>query len=508
MSAPAPCLMVQGTASGVGKSLLTAAFCHIFARAGYRVAPFKSQNMALNAAVTLGGGEIGRAQAAQADAAGIEATVDMNPILLKPEPGYRSQVVVRGRAITSVTWREYQRMQAELLPIVAESLARLRRAWDLVIIEGAGSPAEINLRDSDIVNMRVARMAEAPVLLVGDIDRGGVFAALLGTLALLDPPDRARVGGLIVNRFRGDETVLAPGLAELSARSGVPVLGVVPCLESRLVPSEDSLDLDDRSRWGAPGAIDVAVVRLPLISNFDDFEPLAAEPGVHVRFVRGADEIHGADVIVLPGSKSTVSDLRWLFASGLAHAIQRAAAAGRPVIGICGGYQMLGEAVHDPDRVESDAVTTKALGLLPVATTFAPSKTTVRVRARVGQASGPFSRAGGRELAAYEIHSGRTSPSSPTPFTIVERSGGPVHDADGAVGATGAVVGTYLHGLFANDSVRRALLESLAERKGITADPRWGAPAGDKYEHLADAVARAVDVAAVAKLAGLPFLRL
>jgi len=508
MSAPAPCLMVQGTASGVGKSLLVTAFCRIFARAGYRVAPFKSQNMALNAAVTLGGGEIGRAQAAQADAAGIEATVDMNPILLKPEPGYRSQVVVRGRAITSVTWHEYQRMQAELLPIVAESLARLRRAWDLVIIEGAGSPAEINLRDSDIVNMRVARMAEASVLLVGDIDRGGVFAALLGTLALLDPPDRARIGGLIVNRFRGDETVLAPGLAELSARSGVPVLGVVPCLESRLVPSEDSLDLDDRSRWGAPGAIDVAVVRLPLISNFDDFEPLAAEPGVHVRFVRGADEIHGADVIVLPGSKSTVSDLRWLFASGLAHAIQRAAAAGRPVIGICGGYQMLGEAVHDPDRVESDAVTTKALGLLPVATTFAPSKTTVRVRARVGQASGPFSRAAGRELAAYEIHSGRTSPSSPTPFTIVERSGGPVHDLDGAVGARGAVVGTYLHGLFANDSVRRALLESLAERKGITADPRWGTPAGDKYEHLADAVARAVDVAAVAKLAGLPFLRL
>ena len=508
MSAPAPCLMVQGTASGVGKSLLVTAFCRIFARAGYRVAPFKSQNMALNAAVTLGGGEIGRAQAAQADAAGIEATVDMNPILLKPEPGYRSQVVVRGRAITSVTWHEYQRMQAELLPIVAESLARLRRAWDLVIIEGAGSPAEINLRDSDIVNMRVARMAEASVLLVGDIDRGGVFAALLGTLALLDLPDRARIGGLIVNRFRGDETVLAPGLAELSTRSGVPVLGVVPYLESPLVPSEDSLDLDDRSRWGAPGAIDVAVVRLPLISNFDDFEPLAAEPGVHVRFVRGADEIHGADVIVLPGSKSTVSDLRWLFASGLAHAIQRAAAAGRPVIGICGGYQMLGEAVHDPDRVESDAVTTKALGLLPVATTFAPSKTTVRVRARVGQASGPFSRAAGRELAAYEIHSGRTSPSSPTPFTIVERSGGPVHDADGAVGATGAVVGTYLHGLFANDSVRRALLESLAERKGITADPRWGTPAGDKYEHLADAVARAVDVAAVAKLAGLPFLRL
>jgi adenosylcobyric acid synthase len=507
MSDAAACLMVQGTASGVGKSLLAAALCRIFARAGYRVAPFKSQNMALNAAVTLEGGEIGRAQAAQAAAAGIEATIDMNPILLKPEPGDRSQVVVRGRAVTSVTWREYQRMQAELLPIVAESLARLRRAFHLVIIEGAGSPAEINLRDSDIVNMRVARMADAPVLLVGDIDRGGVFAALLGTLALLDPPDRARIGGLIVNRFRGDETVLAPGLAELSARSGVPVLGVVPYLESRLVPSEDSLDLDDRARWGAPGAIDVAVVRLPLISNFDEFEPLAAEPGVHVRFVRGPDEIGGADIIVLPGSKSTVSDLRWLVASGLAQAIQRAAAEGRPVIGVCGGYQMLGEAVHDPDRVESDAVTTSALGLLPVVTTFAPGKTTVRVRARVGEACRVFSGAVGSEVVAYEIHSGRTSASSPAPFTIVERRGAPASDVDGAMSATGAVVGTYLHGLFANDSLRRALLGFLAERKGIAADPRWGTSADDKYERLADAVARAVDVAAVAKLAGLTFPR-
>ena len=363
MSPAAPCLMIQGTASGVGKSLLTAALCRIFARTGYRVAPFKAQNMALNAAVTPHGGEIGRAQAAQAAAAGIEPTVDMNPILLKPEPGHRSQVVVRGRAVTSATWREYQLMQPELLPIVAGSLARLRQAWDLVIVEGAGSPAEINLRDSDIVNMRIARMADAPVVLVGDIDRGGVFAALLGTLALLDPADRARVGGLIVNRFRGDPTVLTPGLAELGARAGVPVLGVVPYLATRLVPSEDSLDLDEPSGWGLPGALEVAVVHLPLISNFDDFEPLAAEPGVHVRFVREAGELRGADVIVLPGSKATVSDLQWLVATGLARAIQRAAVDGRPIVGVCGGYQMLGEAVHDPDRVESDVLSRPGLGL-------------------------------------------------------------------------------------------------------------------------------------------------
>ena len=507
MSGAAPCLMVQGTASGVGKSLIAAALCRIFARAGYRVAPFKSQNMALNAAVTADGGEIGRAQASQAAAAGIEPTVDMNPILLKPEVNLRSQVVVRGKAVASATWREYQRMQPELLPIVAESLARLRRASDLVIIEGAGSPAEINLRESDIVNMRVARMAEAPVLLVGDIDRGGVFAALLGTLALLDPADRARVGGLVINRFRGDATILAPGLAELSARSGVPVLGVVHYLEPGLVPSEDSLDLDDRSRWGESGALDVAVVRLPLISNFDDFEPLAAEPGVRVRFVQGADEIRGADLIVLPGSKATVADLRWLAASGLAQAIRRAAADGRPIVGVCGGYQMLGEAVHDPERVESDAVTTEALGLLPTVTTFVPNKTTVRVRARVGEAAGPFSRAVGAELVAYEIHAGRTSPRSAPPFSIVERGGIPVHDADGAVNDAGTVLGTYLHGLFANDSLRKELLEFLAERKGIVADPRWGTPTPDRYEHLADAVARALDMRAIAKLAGLPFPR-
>ena len=503
----APCLMVQGTASGVGKSLLAAAFCRIFARAGYRVAPFKSQNMALNAAVTLEGGEIGRAQAAQAAAAGIEPTVDMNPILLKPEPGYRSQVVVRGRAVTSVTWREYQRMHAELLPIVAESLARLRRAWDLVIIEGAGSPAEINLRDSDIVNMQVARMADAPVVLVGDIDRGGVFAALLGTLALLDPADRARVGGLIVNRFRGDMTVLSPGLVELSARAGVPVLGVVPYLDARLVPSEDSLDLDEPTRWGTSGALDIAVVRFPLISNFDEFEPLAAEPGVGVRFVRGAGEIRDADVIVLPGSKGTVSDLRWLFETGFAQAIQRAAADGKPIVGVCGGYQMLGEAVHDPARVESDVPSTRALGLLPVVTTFAPEKTTIRVRARVGGACGLFSGAAGSDVVAYEIHAGRTSPSALSPFTIEERGGVPVREADGAVSPDGNVVGTYLHGLFANDSLRRAFLHSLAERKGVDSDPRWGAAAGDRYERLADAVTRAVDIGAVAKLAGLSFPR-
>jgi len=497
--------MIQGTASGVGKSLLAAALCRLFARAGYRVAPFKAQNMALNAAVTADGGEIGRAQAAQAAAAGVEPTVGMNPILLKPEPGDRSQLVVLGRAVASVSWSEYARRQPELLPLVAESLARLRGAFDLVIIEGAGSPAEINLRDCDIVNMPVARLAGAPVLLVGDIDRGGVFAALLGTLDLLEPHDRARVAGLIVNRFRGDAAILASGLAELTARSGVPVLGVVPYLEPGLVPAEDSLDLDDAPRWRMPGSLEIAVVRLPRISNFDDFEPLAAEPGVRVRFARSADELDGADLIVLPGTKSTVADLQWLVASGFGEGIRGAAAAGRPVLGICGGYQMLGRTVNDPDRVESTASSTPALGLLPVVTTFVPAKTTVRVRARATRASRLFAAAVGTELAAYEIHAGRTSAESPSPFTIVERGGGPVTAPDGAVNAAGNVVGTYLHGLFANDGLRAALLSALAARKGIAADPRWGGRRGDSYERLANAVARAVDLPAIAKLVGLSF---
>src|SRR5213083_2903255 len=304
-------LMVQGTASAVGKSTLVTGLCRIFAQDGWRVAPFKAQNMALNSFVTRDGGEIGRAQAAQAEAAGVEPTVEMNPILLKPESDHRSQVIVRGRPLTSADWGAYGERQGALLGIVAESLERLRRTFELVLIEGAGSPAEINLRAHDIVNMRVARLADARVLLVGDIDRGGVFAALVGTLALLDPADRARVAGLIVNKLRGGGSILTPGLGELAARTGVPVLGVVPWIDARLPPAEDSLDLDAfvGARDGDTDAIDVAVVRLPRIANFDDFEPLAAEPGVRVRFAATPAALRAADLVVLPGSKSTMADL-------------------------------------------------------------------------------------------------------------------------------------------------------------------------------------------------------
>ena len=497
----APCLMVQGTASGVGKSLLTAALCRIFRRAGYRVAPFKSQNMSLNAAVTADGGEIGRAQAAQADAAGVEPTVDMNPILLKPEADDRSQVVVRGRAVASVRWAEYGRMVPTLWPLVAESLSRLRAEHELVIIEGAGSPAEINI-GWDLVNMRVAELAEAPVLLVGDIDRGGVFAALVGTLTLLTAADRARVAGLIVNRFRGDRSVLEPGLALLSARTGVPVLGVVPYLGAGLVPEEDSLALDARVADVSRARIVVAVVRLPRIANFDDVEPLAGEPGVAVRFVDRPGEIDAADIVILPGSKSTIADLQWLRTQGLAPALERAARDGRIVLGLCGGFQMLGEHLADPHGVETGGEAS-GVGLLPVATTFASPKTTMRVRARV-VGTGPLAPAAGADVHGYEIHAGVSEiRGGQAALMLVERGGLPVDIADGVV--AGSVVGTYVHGLLTCAPLRRALLVAAADRRGVPADPRWGSTdGGDRYDRLAELVGPALDLDAVAALARRP----
>jgi adenosylcobyric acid synthase len=510
MSALAPCLMVQGTSSGVGKSVLATAFCRLFARAGYRVAPFKSQNMALNAGVTVDGGEIGRAQVAQAEAAGIEPTVDMNPILLKPEADHRSQVVVRGVAVATAGFREYRGLRPTLLPVVEESLTRLRRAYDLVVIEGAGSPAEINLRDGEIVNMRIARMADARVLLVGDIDRGGVFAAFVGTMELLDPDDRARVGGFIVNKFRGDASLLAPAFDFLTARTGVPVLGTVPYLAESLVPAEDSLALDDPVDAGGPAGVEIAVVRTPRISNFDDFEPLAREPGVRVRFARRAADLAEADAIILPGSKSTVADLEWLRASGLAETVQAAARSGRTVIGICGGYQMLGLVLDDPDHVESAAGSTAGLGLLPVTTIFSRTKATVRVKARVADAGSPFEGASGGAVTAYEIHAGvtRVGPVH-RPFVVVERQGRTLTEPDGALSAEGNVAGTYLHGLFANDTLRQAFLVRLAARKGETPDPRWGQTlsASARYDRLADLVGSALDMPGIGTLVGLDYPR-
>ncbi|WP_437968175.1 cobyric acid synthase [Sorangium sp. So ce260] len=511
-------VMVQGTASSVGKSLLCTALCRMFQRRGLRVAPFKSQNMALNSFATLDGGEIGRAQAVQAEAARVAPTVDMNPVLLKPEGDSRSQVVVLGKPIGSLHARDYFAYRGELKDIIARSLGRLREAHDVVVIEGAGSPAEINLKDRDIVNMHVARVADAPVLLAGDIDRGGVFAALVGTMALLEPDERARVAAFVINKFRGDIKLLDPGLEMLTARTGIPVLGVVPYLKQLRIADEDSVSLEGRRRRAAagPGQIDIAVVRLPRISNHDDVEPLEHERDVVVRFIERPDEIGGADLVVLPGTKSTMADLAWLRASGLAEAVAARARRGGWTLGICGGCQMLGGAIEDPEGVESAEPAARGLGLLDVWTRFERTKTTAQVRARIAGgsflgagAAGAGERAsdGAGELTGYEIHMGQVERvgGARAAFAIGSRSGRAEAALDGAVSADGAVVGTMIHGLFENDGLRRSLLAALRARRGLPA--LAGEPAipsrHEEYDRLATAVEESLDRALLDRIVGL-----
>jgi adenosylcobyric acid synthase len=506
----APTLMVQGTASSVGKSLLVTGLCRLFRRAGLRVAPFKSQNMALNSAVTLDGLEIGRAQAVQADAAGIPATVDMNPILLKPEGDRRSQVVVLGKPIGSMSAAQYHEHKPQLSRVLAASLARLRADFDLVVIEGAGSPAEINLKSHEIVNMHVARLADAPVLLAGDIDRGGVFAAFVGTLELLEPDERARIAAFIVNRFRGDLALLEPGLRMLSERTARPVLGVVPYVPNLRIADEDSVSLDHRAARcrPPPDELDIAVVRLPRISNYDDVEPLEHEAGVTVRFVDRAPDLAGADLVILPGSKNTTSDLAWLRASGLAEAITARAAAREPILGVCGGCQMLGEVIDDPHGVESPDPRVVGLGLLPLATRFARDKRTAQVVARVATPS--FLTAGVDLLgpvAGYEIHMGVVEPTRPAPcaFDLSSRNGRAADARDGAIAAGGAIAGTMLHGLFENDALRAATLAGLRARRGLRAPT--GAPRiptrQAEYDRLEAAVRASLDPELLWRIAGV-----
>ncbi|WP_437958457.1 cobyric acid synthase [Sorangium sp. So ce119] len=503
-------VMVQGTASSVGKSLLCTALCRMFQRRGLRVAPFKSQNMALNSFATPDGGEIGRAQAVQAEAARVAPTVDMNPILLKPEGDSRSQVVVLGKPIGSLHARDYFAYRGELKDIIARSLGRLREAHDVVVIEGAGSPAEINLKDRDIVNMHVARVADAPVLLAGDIDRGGVFAALVGTMTLLDPDERARVAAFVINKFRGDIKLLEPGLEMLTARTGVPVLGVVPYVKQLRIADEDSVALENRRRRGpaGPGELDIAVVRLPRISNYDDVEPLEHERGVAVRFIERSDEIGGADLVVLPGTKSTMADLAWLRASGLAEAVAARARQGGWTLGICGGCQMLGGAIEDPEGVESAEPSARGLGLLDVWTRFERTKTTAQVRARIaGDSFLGAAGAGEAELTGYEIHMGQVERANGAraAFAIASRSGRAEAALDGAVSADGVVVGTMIHGIFENDGLRRALLAALRARRGLAAPA--GEPAipsrHDEYDRLATAVEASLDRALLDRIVGL-----
>ena len=497
----APVLMVVGTASSVGKSVVVAALCRIFRQDGVRVAPFKAQNMSNNAAVTADGLEIGRAQAEQAAAAGLEPHVDMNPVLLKPQGDRTSQLVLRGRPAGLLHSRDFTGRKRDLWPDAAAALDALRARFDLVVAEGAGSPAEPNLRAGDITNMRVARHAGAPTLLVGDIDRGGVFAHLLGTLELLPPEDRALVRGLVINRFRGDPSLLGPAIDEVEARTGVPVLGVIPWIDDIGVAEEDAVALerpDTGADTGEATDVDVAVVHLPRIANFDDLDPLSREPGVRVRWVSRADEFGAPDLAVLPGTKATVADLEWLRGQGLDAAIAAHAARGGAVLGICGGFQMLGDRLIDDDGVEAaPGTSTPGLALLPVETRFEAAKTTRQASGEVRAASGPWAGASGLPVTGYEIHMGRhAGEAAARPLLTLD--GRP----DGAVSPDGRIAGTYLHGLLHNDAVRSALLAALGRREASLSAPAFAAHREASFDRLASVVREHVDMARVRALVG------
>lgn len=483
-------IMVQGTMSGAGKSLLCAALCRIFRQDGLRAAPFKSQNMALNSFVTRDGLEMGRAQVVQAQAAGVEPDVRMNPILLKPCSDTGSQVIVNGEIRCQMSAAEYFRYKPQLAPDILAAYNSLADEFDVIVIEGAGSPAEINLKSNDIVNMGLAKLVDAPVLLAGDIDRGGVFAQLYGTVALLEPEERARVGGLVVNKFRGDVEILRPGLKMLEDRTGLPVVGVVPWMRLD-IDDEDSLapSLDRRE---AHKPLDAAVIRLPRISNFTDFAALESHPLVGVRYVDRPAALGAPDLLILPGTKSTMDDLLWLRQSGLEAAVRKLAAAGTPVLGVCGGYQMLGRTLSDPEGAEGvPGRTLRGLDLLPIDTVFEAQKTRTRVNASVLAA--PFA---GARLEGYEIHMGRTEVRG-EPFCRLE--GG---QEDGC--ARGNVWGTYLHGLFDSGELTAALVRFLCDRKGI--DFAGAAPVDRRtyldrqYDLLAEGVRAALDMEAVYRM--------
>jgi len=492
-------LLVCGTHSDAGKSVVTAGICRWLHRQGVRTAPFKAQNMALNSVVTPDGYEVGRSQAVQAAAAGVEPEAPMNPVLIKPSGERHSQVVVMGRPHSDADARSYQELKHELRPVVTDALADLRARYDVVVCEGAGSPAEINLREGDLANMGLARAAELPVLIVADIDRGGVMASLFGTLALLEPEDQALVAGFVVNKFRGDPDILAPGLERLEELTGRPTLGVLPFVEDLWMDVEDSLALETRpERPGAGDSLDVAVIRLRWMSNFTDVDALAAEPGVRVRFTRSPADVERADLVVIPGTKATVEDLDRLRADGLDAALARRAAAGDPVLGICGGFQLLGERIDD--EVESRRGSVAGLGLLPVTTTFAGDKL---LRRRRGDCAWLGSGASG-----YEIRHGR-----------VARHGGEdlLRSDDGEPDGCrlGPVVGTSWHGALEHDGFRRALLTQLAAARGrsfVPATEPFAAARERRLDALGDLIANHLDGDRLAELietgppAGLPDL--
>ena len=487
----AKAIMIQGTMSNAGKSLLAAGLCRIFKQDGYRVAPFKSQNMALNSYITSEGLEMGRAQVVQAQAAGCEPSVDMNPILLKPSSDVGSQVIVRGVPIGTMPAKEYFKYKKQLIPEIKKAFQHLSEQYDIIVIEGAGSPAEINLKSDDIVNMGMARMAGAPVLLAGDIDRGGVFAQLYGTVALLEPDEQAMVKGLIINKFRGDVEILRPGLTQLEDLTGKPVIGVVPYGYFD-IDDEDSLSerLDAKA---APALVNIAVVKLPRLSNFTDFSALSRVSGVSVAYADKPAQLAGADLIILPGTKSTLADLRWLRESGMEAQILKAYAAGTPVFGICGGYQMMGRTVSDPDNTEGGG-SLRGMKLLPIDTVFRPSKTTTQTRGTLLEIDGVLSDLSGLAVEGYEIHMGETvRDASAKPLVRLLRREGEIEDGC----QTENAFGTYLHGVFDAPEAALRTAQALAKKKGVTLTGEaldTHAYKEQQYDKLADSVRKSLDM--------------
>ncbi len=482
-------IMIQGTASNAGKSLLCAGLCRIFAQDGYKVAPFKSQNMALNSAITADGLEMGRAQYVQALAAGTAPSVDMNPVLLKPTSNVGSQVIVGGVPRSTMGAAEYYRYKKALIPEVMAAYRRLEEAYDIIVIEGAGSPAEINLRQDDFVNMGLSKLTGAPVLLCGDIDRGGVFASLYGTVKLLERDEQERIRGLIINKFRGDVEILRPGLGQLEELTGKPVVGVVPMLDVD-IDDEDSLSAR-LSQEQKVGLIDIAVIRLPRLSNFTDFNPLERLEQVTLRYVRDPHELGSPDLVILPGTKNTMDDLRWLRESGLEAKILQHAERGGAVLGICGGYQMLGEAVLDPDGVEGGG-SLRGLGLLPGRTIFYGEKTRTQVEGVFTAAHGIFAPMAGVSFTGYEIHMGETENSAPI-LSLTDQTGRP--KADGQ--SRGNVLGCYIHGLFDRGECAAALINCLLSARGLTPEAAavdWDTYQRQQYDKLADGLRAALDM--------------
>ncbi len=490
----AKAIMIQGTMSNAGKSLLAAGLCRIFKQDGYKVAPFKSQNMALNSFITNEGLEMGRAQVMQAEAAGIQPSVLMNPILLKPTNDVGSQVIVNGEVLGTMSARDYFAYKKKLLPDVMKAYKTLAEEYDIIVIEGAGSPAEINLKEEDIVNMGMAKAAKAPVLLVGDIDRGGVFAQLIGTVMLLEEDEKAMVKGLIINKFRGDKTILDPGVEQLEELARIPVVGVAPYLDIQ-VEDEDSLT-ERFEGTQQVGLIDIAVIRLPRISNFTDFNPFESVPGVSLRYVKRAGELKNPDMIILPGTKNTMEDLLWMRQNGLEAAILKEAAKGKIIFGICGGYQMLGETLSDPHHVEAGGEI-QGMGLLAMDTVFEEEKTRTRVGGTFRKVGGPLSRLEGVQLEGYEIHMGESRlKEGVLQVTDITDGVTKASKMDGA--CQGNVYGSYVHGIFDKEEVAKKIVESIGEIKGLDVSEMTGvdfqAFKETQYDILAEGLRKHLDM--------------